>query len=452
MTESPNAAPVLARAAAQTRWAALPPSAQAMALDLFADALGIIAAGSVHDDMRALARQVAPSDGPATLIGEQRGVTLREAVLLNAATTTVLQRQDGYAHAKGHPASQLVPLQLALAEARGKSATEMLTAFVAGYEVAARVGRALGGVPPWLHDNGNWALIGVSAAAAHLLTGGDEARIAAAIDGASSLGLAFDRFTTASGATIHHLYPAMATTDALTAAEGAVAGLVPRPGALEAFYGPRFGTAFKADLLRSDIGPDGWTAFEILNGYFKLHPSCAHLHGVNDAVDQLIAQENLTPDSFAAIDVETFGEAMEIDAHAPHNDLAARFSARATVAAAIVHGRLDDPGLTDLATLAPVMARIAVRHDPTMDRHIPAGRPGRVTVQFRDGRKAVREVIFPRGTFEVPASEAERREKAQRLLARLYGSDGAEKILAACRALGDGGGIAALTQALRARK
>ncbi len=454
MTESavaPSGTAILARAASQTRWSALPADVRAMALDLFADALAIIAAGSVHDDMRRLARQIAPSDGQSTLIGERRGVTLREALLLNAATTTVLQRQDGYAHAKGHPASQLTPLLLALAEARGKSASDMLSAFVAGYEVAARVGRALGGVPSWLHDNGNWALIGVAAAAAHLLTGGDATRIAAAIDSAASLGLAFDRFTTASGATIHHLYPAMATTDALTAAEGAVAGLTPRPGALEAFYGPRFGTAFNAEHLRSGIGAEGWSSFEILNGYFKLHPSCAHLHGVNDAVDQLMAQDGLTAESFASIDVETFGEAMEIDAHAPHNDLAARFSARATVAAAIVHGRLDDPGLNDLAALAPVMARISVRHDPAMDRHIPAGRPGRVTVKFRDGRAAVREVIFPRGTFEVPASEAERREKAQRLLTRLYGPAHAGHILATCRALGDGGTLAALTAALRSK-
>ena len=72
-------------------------------------------------------------------------------------------------------------------------------------------------------------------------------------------------------------------------------------------------------------------------------------------------------------------------------------------------------------------------------------------MKFHDGRTAVREVVFPRGTFEVPASEAERREKAQRLLARLYGAPHADHILAACRALGDGGTLAALTAGLRSK-
>jgi 2-methylcitrate dehydratase PrpD len=420
-----------------------------MARDLLLDVVAIIAAGSTHGDMRRLGAQVNPGAGAATYIGAGKQVTLRDAILLNGAATTVLQRQDGYAHAKGHPASQLGPLLLAIAEHHRKNATALLSAFVAGYEVAARVGRTLGGVPPWLHDIGNWATLGLAAGAAHLLTDGDPARIAVAIDGAASLGLAFDRFTTAGGATLHHLYPAMSTTHALAVAEGAAAGMTALPGSLERFYGPHFGTGFKAEGLTSGMNPAGWTLFEILNGYFKLHPSCAHLHGVNDAVDQLIAEAGLTADNFAAIDVETFGEAMEIDAHAPHNDLAARFSARATVAAAICHGRLDDPELTDLAHLAPVMARISVRHDPSLDRHTPSGRPGRVTVRFHDGRSITREVIFPRGTPDVPASADERRDKAARLLSRCYDPSTVTRIIEAFAALGDGADVADLSAVLR---
>lgn len=446
---SDSAATLLARAAAHTRWVTLTENVQTMTLDLFADALAVIAGGAVHPTMVALAATVSAPDGPSTLIGEKRGAAMRDAVLLNAATTTVLQRQDGYAHAKGHPASQLAPVVLALAEQHAKSAEDMLSALVAGYEVAARIGVALGGVPPHLHDNGNWATIGHAAAAAHLLSDGDADVIAAAIDGAASLALSFDRFTTAGGATMHHQYPAMATTHAIAIAEGAVAGLTPLPGSIERFYGPTLGADFDADLLAGGIEYDTWSRFEILNGYFKLHPSCAHLHGVNDAVDTLIAEHGITESDIVSVDVATFGEAMEIDTDTPSNDLAARFSAKATVAAAIRHGRLDDGALLDLETLQPLMDKITARHDPALDKHTPAGRPGVVTITLENGTTVSETVIYPRGTAQTLATPKERKDKAQTLLARHYGDGGSVAVYDAVMELGGSGSITALTAALR---
>ncbi|MSO73151.1 MAG: hypothetical protein EXQ84_06020 [Rhodospirillaceae bacterium] len=440
----------LGHAAALTKWVELDPAVRAMALDLFTDALAVIAAGTEHAQMRALAHQVKAVDGPATFIGERRGAALRDAIFLNGAAITVLQRQDGYSHAKGHPASQLTPVLLALAERDRSPAQAMLSAFVAGYEVAARVGIALGGVPSWLHDLGNWANIGVAAAAAHLLGQGDGATIAAAIDSAASLGLSFDRYTTAGGATAHHLYAASAVVQALAAAEGAAAGLTSLPGSLERFYGPKLGADFTAAKLGEGIGENGsWARFEIMNGYFKLHPSCAHMHGVSDAVALLIAEAGIAESNVEAIDVATFAEAMAIDTATPHNDLAARFSLRATVAAAVRYGKLDDAGLDDLAALRPLMNRISVRHDPALDAYAPAGRPGVVQVRLRDGTTVERAVIYPRGTPQAPATAKVRHAKAHDLLSRHYGTAGAERVMAAVRALGDGAPVAELSAALR---
>ena len=444
-----NAATKLAHAAARTNWPTCPAIVRTKLLHLVLDAIAVIAGAANHSTMKSLAAQIAPHDGPSTFIAEKRGGSTRETILLNAATTTVLQRQDGYAHAKGHPASQLVPVLLALAE-RGEAEPErMLSAIVAGYEVGARVGIALGGVPPWLHDNGNWATIGTAAGAAHFLSDGDEMVIEAAIDGAASLALSFDRFTTAAGATMHHLYPAMATTHALAVAEGAAAGLTSLPGSLEQFYGPRLGAAFDDDKLIECINDGAWSQYEILNGYFKLHPSCAHLHGVNDAVETMIAQHSITEDQIERVDVATFGEAMEIDSPAPCNDLAARFSAKATVAAAIRHGSLTDDGLLDLGALAPLMEKITAKHDPDLDQHIPEGRPGVVRITLTDGRCVEHTVIHPRGTPKVNATEEERRGKALLLLGQHYGENGAIEVETAVMALGETGTIAELTAAMR---
>ncbi len=447
---APPASEVLARAVATTTWASVPDAVQTKVLELVADALAVIAGGAAHDTMTRLRRATAPVAGPATAIGCREGVDIMSAVLLNGAAITVLQRQDGYAHAKGHPASQLLPPLLAVAERRGLSGEQLLTAFLGGYEVAARVGVALGGVPEHLHDIGNWVTVGVSAATASLLGDRDEQAIAAAIDGASSLALSFDRFTTAAGATVHHLYPASAALVALNVAQGAVAGLSALPGSLERFYGPHLGKAFRADGLTEGIDAAGrWDRYDVLNGYLKLHPSCAHLHGANDAVAALLARTELREDDVESVDVGIFGDGFRIDASDPHNDLAARFSVRATVAAAIVHGRLDDDGLADLDALRPLMARITVRHDRAMDDLVPEGRPGRVTVHLRDGRTLVEDVVHPRGTPQVPATEEDRTAKVHDLLGRCYDDRATGRILEAVTALPDAAALADLTAALR---
>ncbi len=439
----------LAQALAATSWDRLPPALQTHAIDLLIDSLAVISGGSVEPAMVSLRRTIMHGDGPSTVIGPGYGAGTRDAVLLNAAPITVLQRQDGYSDAIGHPASQLVATLLPIAEQRGTDARGFLDAFVGGYEVAARIGIALGGVPTHLHDIGNWVTPGVSAAAASLLSGRDAPSIAAAIEGAASAALAFDRYTTAAGATMHHLYPAMAAVEALSVGEAAAAGLLAVPGTVERFYSRHFGRHFDPAALVLGTDATGFDRYLIGGGYVKLHPSCAHLHGVNDAVDLLIAEERVREQDVEHVELAVFDDAMRIESSDPHNELAARFSARATVAAALRYGRLDDSGLEDPAALAPLMRRITVRHDPSLDQHKPAGRPGRVTVTLTDGRVVSRTVIHPRGTPQVPATESERTQKALTLLSRPYGDARAEKIIATVRALPSAHSLDDVTAVLR---
>ncbi|MGY8963586.1 MAG: hypothetical protein ACKVKT_08525, partial [Rhodospirillales bacterium] len=240
------------------------------------------------------------------------------------------------------------------------------------------------------------------------------------------------------------------TTQALAIAEGAIAGLTALPGSLERFYGPHLGTAFDASKLHDGIDDGTWSQFEILNGYFKLHPSCAHLHGVNDAVDALIAEHEVTEANIVRVDISTFGEAMEIDTDTPTNDLAARFSAKATVAAALRYGSLNDEGLLDLNALAPLMEKITARHDPELDQYTPAGRPGVVTMGLTSGHKVTKEIIYPRGTAQTLATPDERKAKSLMLLTRHYGEEKAHGIHDTIMSLGNEGEIEALTSSLRA--
>ena len=95
--------------------------------------------------------------------------------------------------------------------------------------------------------------------------------------------------------------------------------------------------------------------------------------------------------------------------------------------------------------------RIAVRHDPALDRHYPAGRPAVVSVVLKDGRRFTREVIDVRGDHTNPTTHTERRAKATTLLEASLGVGQAASILRACDGLFAGGPLKPLTDALKGR-
>ncbi len=101
--------------------------------------------------------------------------------------------------ARGHPAIHVLPAALAFAEADGRSGRDLITAFVLGYEVAARIGAAAR-LRPTLHAHGTWGTTGAAVAVAWL-AGGDGATIARTIEVAASLGLSTSRKLAEQGAT-----------------------------------------------------------------------------------------------------------------------------------------------------------------------------------------------------------------------------------------------------------
>jgi 2-methylcitrate dehydratase PrpD len=447
-----EAVSALAKAAASTRWRALPQAVRDQYRDLIRDTLAVIAAGLAHPAMRAALARTSGETGAASVPGEMRGFPAAKAAFLNGAATTVLQYQDGHRMARGHPMSHVLPAVLALAEREGTSVGALLTAIVAGYETGVRIGCAMNGVAEGLHDAGTWGTIAAAVSATHVLTRGDAAKIAEAIESASAVALQPDRETAAAGAESHHLYIGFGASMGVAIAEQAAIGWQGRRASLETFFGPRAGAAFEPRALLRGVDPArGWSAYEAMNAYIKHHPTCAHLHGINDAVAQSIVAHAPTVDDINDVLVETYAHALAYDARAVPNDLAARFSIAMTVALALTTGGLadtafdhvHDPAVQELAT------RVRVRHDPALDAGYPAGRPARVTILKRSGEKHVATVVHPYGDCTNPMSPADRAAKAERLLALRFGSAAAEVGRRIEAALDGDGSIDALTAALR---
>ncbi len=452
---SGEAALKLAQAAAQTEWSALPDTVRDQAVALFLDTLAVSAAGLSHETYAPLVKALAQETGCATISGLAHGVPVNTAIQINGGATTVLQLQDGHRMGRGHPASHMMPALLALAEETDASADSILGAFVAGYEVGARIGIALGGLDPALHDTGTWTTIATAVAAVHMLTGGkNEAVIAAVIEASAAVALMPYRDLPVAGATAHHLYIGIGATTAVMAARAVIAGQTALPGTLETFFGPRTGAAFNPAQLTDGLNYDGgWSTYEIERAYIKVHPTCAHLHGANDAVLALLRQHDFRSEDISTVEIATYEAGLAFDNPAPENDLAARFSLTATTAIALHNGRLDNSTLTAAALDDPavknLMSRTRVIHDPDLDADYPGGRPTRITITLNDGQRLENKVVHPLGDHTHPLPADALRQKAIQLLNVRFKDGDVETILSAFDAYVAGAPIKVFSAALR---
>ncbi len=429
------AAQALAVAAAATSFQESSPAVQERVLAVVRDVVAVVCAGAQRSDVAELRTALHGGAGPCTVVGADRGADPAQAALLNGLAGAAEQLQDGHRLARGHPASHLIPAVFAAAEADGSYGAAFLSAVLAGYEVGAAIGTALGGTLDGVHDIGTWAVVGAAAGVAHVSSGGSAPAIAAAIELAAAVPLLPDAALVFGGASGQHAYLGLACHLAVTWGRAAAAGFEGLPGALERHLLPRLGAAPRAVALTDSIGADGhWRNHAVLDGYLKRHPTCAHLHGVNDAVEALLAEQVIAPDDVDDVDVRTYAQAAAFDDPTPVNELAARFSIPFTVAAAVVDGGLTRdsfrPQMLESAAVAGLSRRVRVRHDPDLDAGYPAGRPAVVTVHLRDGQSFEQAVARPRGDGPTALADPTVAAKPSRLLEPL-GLDTASAVLTA---------------------
>ncbi|OFE18730.1 hypothetical protein BA895_00575 [Humibacillus sp. DSM 29435] len=457
----------LARAVATTSWTSAPEPVRDQVVDLVADCVAVAALGSGRPELRRLtdlhgrllgggpsgrsagnAAGTADIEGGASVLGSTASWPASTAMLLNATAAAADQLQDGHRLARGHPASHVVPAVLALAEQIGADGSEVLSAVLAGYEAGVRVGMAMGGTPTGVHDIGTWGQVAAAAATARLLAPGDTSAASRALELAAGAVLLTDATTVFAGHSASHTF--LGSSVQLGAEQGvaAVAGLEPAPGTFERHLAAMAAAAWNPAPLEAVNG--SWPRFEVLHGYVKAYPTCAHLHGVNDAVDDLMTA-GLHGSTVESVVVAAYGGAAVFDTVAD-SELTARFSVPTSVAVALLDGRLDETNLTadriSAVDVRDLAARVTVVHDPALDAGYPAGRPARVRVQLFDGSRREATAGLPRGDDDHRFGRDALGMKATRLLTGRFGAAG-NTVLAAVHALATGGDARALGRQIR---
>jgi 2-methylcitrate dehydratase PrpD len=334
---------LVAQAKALT-YADIPDDVRAWVRQCVLDYLACGVAGASDELTQILLAEMTEQGGApaATVIGHAVKLPTLSAALVNGAASHALDFDDVNLAMPGHPSVAILPGLLALAEQRGSNGADVLTAFVAGYELQCRVGRT---VAPGhydvlgFHATGTIGSFGAAAACAHLL-GLDEEKFALAlgIAGTQAAGL-----KSMFGTMCKPLHAGKASYHGLLAAKLAARGFTSRADVLECAQG--FARTHSPDFNPEralETPPGGW---HIRNNLFKYHAACYMTHAPIEAARKLREQHAVTPERVERIRLRLDAACDRIcNIPAPRTGLEAKFSLRLTTAmglAGIDTGRLS---------------------------------------------------------------------------------------------------------------
>jgi len=338
----------LGRFVADLGFRQIPSEGAAIARTGIADCFGVLIAGARDPEIALVDRELGYAGGAAlvSLIPSGDRRTPETAALINGVAAHVLDYDD--VSLDGHPSAVLVPAILAQGEASGSSGAEMLTAYIAGFEVWAEL-LVREGVP--LHRKG-WhptAVLGPVAAAAACakLRGLDAKAVATAMAIAASMS---SGLVANFGTMTKSFQVGRAAQSGVIAARLAQAGLTASLDALEHPAGllmallpdgkPELDRPFSASQKEWHILGHG------LN--IKRYPICYATHRSIDAALDLVQRYDLAPGRVERIHVSAGKtQLLMLRNGRPQNGLEAKFSMQFAMAAALVARNVGLRELTD---------------------------------------------------------------------------------------------------------
>jgi 2-methylcitrate dehydratase PrpD len=381
-------------------YADLPDEVRTLARQCVLDYVACTLAGAKEDLADILLAEMAEQGGAptATVIGHAERLPVLSAALVNGAASHALDFDDVNLAMTGHPSVVLLSALLALAEERGSSGVDVITAFVAGYELQCRLGLLL--APGHynvlgFHATGTLGSFGAAAACAHLLgLNGEEFATALGIAGTQAAGL-----KSMFGTMCKPLHAGKAAYHGLLAARLAQRGFTSRGDVVECAQG--FARTHSPDYHPDKALTTPHGGFHIRDNLFKYHAACYMTHAPIEAARKLREQHALTPDRIARIHLsldETCDRICNIPA--PRTGLEAKFSLRLTTAMALAG--VDTGGLASYSEETAADPTLIALRDKVEFDFLP-GRSNTVAemaIELTDGRR-----VTSRYDSGVPASD-----------------------------------------------
>jgi len=435
--------------AARASYDALPASVvhecKRRVIDTFASALG-----AYHNPVSGMARKAAArsrTDQPATVWGSNLHTTPEAAAFANGVMTRLLDISDTYlGKSRGHPSDMNSGL-IAVAESHHVDGRSLINAMVLAYDVYCSFCEAIdANAKGW--DQPLYSVLGCALGAGKLL-GLDRDQMANAVSLALAPNMALAQSRRG------HLSNWKGCAGANASRNAVFAAMLAQDG----FTGPS--AVFEGDGgLWQVMGKHDWPLpaagrYMIAETHIKFLPVC--YHGQSPVFAAIELHDQVALEDIDDITVDTYGAGymmMGGDAArwAPKTRETADHSLPFVVATALRDGAVVDASFTDAKladpVLAKLMAKVKVRKDERLESHYPEGSPGRVTVRTRGGAVHVKEIIYPRGHFKNPVSDAQvvqkfhdmaavrlTREQRERVLEKLWALEAVTDIADVVKAL-----------------
>ena len=409
----------LAEFAANLKFSDIPEAVVRRTEDLLLDWFGSALAGKVGRPVQAIeaiAREMGPQEGRAEVLISRRMTSPLFAALVNGASSHYAEQDDVHNGSVFHPAAVVFPAALAIAQDRGCSGQDLITAAVAGYEAGIRIGEFLGRSHyRTFHTTGTAGTVAAAVAAARLM-GLNAQQMQHAIGSAGTQAAGLWEFLR-DAADSKQLHTGKAAADGLLAALLAEKGFTGARQVLEGPQGMGAGMSRDADPARlTDRLGQRWATIETS---FKFHASCRHTHPAADALQQAMRTHGLKASDITEVITHVHQGAIDVLGRviAPETVHQAKFSMGTVLGIIALH---DKAGVSEFERLYldPAVADFRVRVKMVLDEEVDGAYPerwiGKVTIHTRDGRVVHGRVDEPKGD---PGNTLSRPELEQKALA-----------------------------------
>jgi 2-methylcitrate dehydratase PrpD len=335
------------------------------------------------------------------------------AALANGALTHAFELDNLTKPDSGsHPGATLFPSTLAVAQERGYSGRDLVTAFVAGAEVMIRIGRATKHTNEarGFHAPGTTGPFG-SAVAVGRLSGFDAPKMTNALGIAGSLAAGLLEFAHSDGAMVKRLHLGRAAEAGVLAASLADEGFTGPSTVLEGEDG--FLRVFCTDFDRGELTRGLGEDYVLMTAMIKRFSCHITAHNPVEALLDLKEEHQFSGAEIASIDVagnERMAKVNNIPA--PADVMLAQYSIPFSVALAAYRDPRDPRSFDDAAVHDPDIRSLAQRITMT----IVPGQERRdltatVRVTLKNGQVLLKRVTEFRGTPARPLDQAGLREK-----------------------------------------
>ena len=422
MTTTVTPSSQLAHVIAKLEFDDIPAPVMRRTEDLFLDWFGSALAGKVGRPVQAIeaiAREMGPMEGRSEVLISRRKTSPLFAAMVNGASSHFIEQDDVHNGSVFHPAAVIFPAVLAVAQDRGCSGKDLMTAAVAGYEAGIRIGEFLGRSHYKIfHTTGTVGTVAAAVAVGRLINLSPE-KMLHAIGSAGTQAAGLWEFLK-DAANSKQLHTAKAASDGLLAALLAEKGFSGAKQILEGSKGMAAGMSSDSNpaCLTDRLG-ERWATIETS---FKFHASCRHTHPAGDALQQVMKEHGLKADHIAQVITHVHQGAIDVLGPVvnPSTTHQAKFSMGTVLGLLAVHGKAGvrefDQSYRD-KEVSEFCDRVSMVLDQEVDAAYPVRWIGKVTVKTTDGRELHGRVDEPKGdpgnTLSRPELEAKAIELAE---------------------------------------